>query len=124
MKRPFFILENIVSDNKKIPFSCNIPVDSSFDFFQKIGQSFDENFGWSLGNFYINGTKNTWGIYMCELPAINIIGCEKKYVDIFRNVYGINGNGYYKLKKFIANELKSTKLIKIFEENYKLLSCI
>lgn len=116
----FFVLENVVAHTNKIPFFYQVSINSNFDIFQKIGKNFDKDFGWSIGNFFVYGTKETWGIYMCELPTINIIGCDKKYIDMFREVYEINGNGYCELKEFIAHELKNPELIRKLEENYKL----
>ncbi|MDR1544786.1 MAG: hypothetical protein LBS50_10365 [Prevotellaceae bacterium] len=111
----FFVVKN---SNKKNVFSCKIPTNSNFDFFQEVGKNYDNDFGWFLGDFFIFGKNNIWGIYMCECPAINIIGCNKTISNKFRDVYDIKTNGYAEIKEFITSELIQPDLIKTFENNY------
>jgi len=114
----FYILENT---NDKMPFFEKVSVNSNFDYFQNIGKNYDLHFGWSLGDFFIFGENDNWGIYICECPAINIIGCDKKLINSFQNIYGIKDNGYDDLKEFISKEFQQKNdLINLFEKNYNL----
>ncbi len=119
----FYILENFgaTSTVKSTPFEAAIPVESNFHDFQKIVESFDPPFGFMINHFFIFGDNQSWGIYICEFPAINIIGCIPKLTEKFRKIFSIKGNGYPKLESFIKKEFNGRDdLLKKLIHNYKL----
>jgi hypothetical protein len=120
-EKEFFVVKNIGINDKdyKSNFIIKMPIESNFDSFQKMTQNFDRDFGLILEDFLVFGNNTCWGIYICEYPSINIIGCNKEYSDIFREVFGIKGNGYRALEEFISKEFATNpKLKKQFSENY------
>lgn len=121
----FFIVENVgaTDTTRATPFIGKLSTDSNFESFQKIGKAFDPIFGWTTSHFFVYGDNDNWGIYMCEYPTINIIGCNKKFVTYFKRIYGIKGNGFEKLKNLISKEFHNKPdLINQLIENYKLES--
>lgn len=120
----FVIVENfgVIETKNEIPFVGKLSTNSNFDSFQKMGQTFDPIFSWTIGNFFIYGNNKNWGIYICECPTINIIGCDKKYVSAFRRVFGIKGNGFNELDEFISKEFQTIPdFKKQLIKNYKLV---
>jgi hypothetical protein len=119
----FFIVENIgfVETNNKISFAGKLSTNSDFDSFQKLGYDYDTYLGWSSGNFFIYGMNENWGIYICEYPTINVIGCDKKYAIVFRDVFGIAGDGFDELDEFVSKEFQQNPDLKQqLIQNYKL----
>lgn len=119
----FYIRENIgISDtDRMVPFEKTIIIKDTYQNFQRNVRSFEPPFGWSSHDFYINGQQESWGIYICEYPTINIIGCDKKLTDAFRQVFSINKNGYEDLKEFIGQEYQTKPdYLKKLLENYRL----
>ncbi len=102
----FYILENIgaTSTERTTPFQATISVDSDDDYFQKVGKSFDPEFGFLPYSFFVFGNSDNWGIYLCEHPTINIIGCTAEIVENFSKVYDVVENGFIELVDFIAKE--------------------
>jgi len=122
-EKDFFILENFgpYADDRKIPFYAKIPVSSSLSDFDNTVKQFDPYFGLLPYNFFVYGQNDSWGIYLCECPTINIIGCIKEYANEFREVFGIKDNGFKEQDEFISKEYEimpnlKTRLI----ENYRL----
>ena len=119
----FYVLENIGATvtEREIPFKATISLESEYDEFQKIVSSFDAPFGWSINHFFVYGCLDNWGIYICEYPTVNIIGCEKVLSDKFRKVFSIDGNGYIELEEFLNKEFQDRPdLKKQFLNEYKL----
>jgi hypothetical protein len=105
----FYICENIgaTSSERKTPFQAIVSTNDDFDTFKlKVG-AFEPPFGWTTHHFFVFGLKENWGIYICEYPTINIIGCENELSDEFRQTFSINGNGFSDLKEFIGQEYQS-----------------
>ena len=108
----FYILENIGATLTKrtTPFKTRISLSENYELFQEKVLAFEPPFGWRINHFFIFGQTNKWGIYMCEYPTINIIGCVDKFKEGFKKVFSINGNGYVELKKInnprISNKTK------------------
>lgn len=117
----FYISENIgatLTERNK-PFHTTIDLKETYEIFQEKVKSFEPPFGWTINHFYIYGENENWGIYMCEYPTVNIIGCDKKLSDEFRQVFSIKGNGYRNLKEFITQEYQTkSNLITEFEKQY------
>jgi len=122
-EKDFFILENLgatVTERTK-PFYAKIPLSSNLFYFDNIVSQFDPIFGLFIYHFFIYGRNDSWGIYLCEYPTINIIGCRADFVKDFSDVFNIKGNGYEALKGFINLEYQSNeKLIKSLITNYHL----
>lgn len=121
-----FIVENIgVNEvNNKRPFIGKLSTDSNFNSFMEMGRIFDAVFSWTTGHFFVYGANENWGIYICENPTINIIGCNKKYVNAFKEVFGIKGNGFNELDEFISREFQNNlKLRQQLVKYYKLDIC-
>lgn len=119
----FYIYENLgatITDRNE-PFQITIKLNDDYKAFQEKVRSFEPPFGWTINHFFVFGQNENWGIYMAEFPTINIIGCDKKFSDIFRQTFSICGNGYTDLKEFIDKEFQNnTNQLKIFIENYKI----
>ena len=105
----FYICENIGATitERNNPFQTTIILKDDFKIFKEKVREFEPPFGWTSNHFFIFGQKESWGIYISEYPTINIIGCDKKLSDEFRQVFSINGNGFSELKEFIGQEYKS-----------------
>lgn len=126
----YYIIENLGATltERTNPFAANISVDSSFkDFLAKVENfSAFENDDASIFNFYINhfyifGGSHKWGIYICEYPTINIIGCVMELKDKFKEVYKIERNGFDEIKEFLEKEFQSKPyLLQELIDNYKL----
>jgi hypothetical protein len=123
----FYILENLgatITDRNK-PFRIIINLTDDYKEFQEKVRAFDPPFGWTINHFFIYGQNENWGIYMAEFPSLNIIGCDKKFSDTFRQTFSICGNGYPELKEFIEKEFQyNTNQLKTFFENYKIESYV
>lgn len=102
----FNIVENLKKENdkKNNPFVGVISTNSTLKDFNALGRRYDEVFGWLISHFFIYGKKESWGIYLCEYPTINIIGCDRPYVEEFKSIFGIVGNGFQQLKEYISKE--------------------
>ncbi len=102
------------------PSEALIPIDSDFDKFKEIGNQLSpRSVGVHINHFYVSGLSKDWGIYICEYPTINIIGCTRDLVESFSNLYGISGNGFADLEKFIEREYyKFPHLLEEFKRNY------
>lgn len=118
-----FIVQNIELDwvKESERFVSKLPIESTLNSYIELGNIFDLNFGWIISNFFAYGKNADWGIYLCEYPTINIIGCSKQYVQNFKEIYGIKGNGFEELDEFISQEYQSRPHLKEqLIENYKL----
>ena len=122
-EQDFVILENLGMEitDRETPFYAKIPVSSNLSYFENIISQFDPIFGLLPYHFFIYGQNDNWGIYLCEYPTINIIGCRKELVKDFLKVFNIKGNGFNTLKEFISKEfLYNPKLIQTLINNYHL----
>jgi len=122
-EQDFFILENLgttIADKEK-PFYAKIPVSSNLSYFNNIISQFDPVFGLLPYHFFLYGRNDSWGIYLCEYPTINIIGCREYLVKEFSEIFNIKGNGFSSLKKFITKEFQNnSELIQTLINNYYL----
>ncbi len=120
-----YIQENLgatVTDRNE-PFQITINLTADYSEFQEKVRAFEPPFGWTINHFFVYGCNENWGIYMAEFPTINIIGCDKKHSDIFRQTFSICGNGYTDLKEFIEKEFRNNpNQLKTFIKNYKIES--
>ena len=119
----FFILENIgaTTTERNTPFQTTINLDDNYSKFQEKVGAFEPPFGWTIHHFFIYGQKDNWGIYICEYPTINIIGCTEELSDEFRQVFSIKNNGYDKLKEFLKKEYETKpELLNELIKNYRL----
>jgi len=122
-EKDFFILENFGTyiDDREVPFYAKIPVSSSLSDFNNIVKQFDPIFGLFLYHFFVYGKNDNWGIYLCECPTINIIGCIKEYASEFRKVFNIKGDGFKDLYQFISKEYETVPHLKTrLIDNYQL----
>ena len=122
-EQDFFILENLglTITDREIPFYAKIPVSSSLSNFDNIVKQFDPVFGLLPYHFFVYGQNDSWGIYLCEYPTINIIGCRENYVKDFSEVFNIKGNGFDTLKDFIGKEYENyPELLQKLINNYHL----
>lgn len=103
------------------PFQITVKLIDNYKDFQEKVKALDAPFGWYINHFFVYGQNDNWGIYIAEFPTINIIGCDRKLSDKFRQAFSIKGNGYADLKEFIAREFQShpENLVK-FKTNYKI----
>jgi len=122
-EKEFYILENLgpqVTD-REIPFYAKIPVSSSLSDFDNIIKQFDPVFGLLPYHFFIYGQNDSWGIYLCEYPTINIVGCRENYVKDFSKVFNLKGNGFEGEKNFICMEYKGyPEMMQTLINNYNL----
>jgi hypothetical protein len=119
----FFILENLGTTitDREIPFYTKIPVSSNKSYFDNIVKQFDSPFGIYINHFFVYGQNDSWGIYLCEYPTINIIGCRKDFVKDFSEVFNIRGNGFDSLRNFIGKEYENhPELFEKLTNNYHL----
>ena len=119
----FYLLENLGATitDRSAPHQEIISVQSSFEDFQRIVESIDYPFGFTINSFYFFGQNTNWGIYICEHPTINIIGCTPDLLEKFADVFEIVGNGFIENVDFIAREYQyKLNILETFVENYKL----
>jgi hypothetical protein len=118
----YYLTENLggTLTERTTPFSAVIPVQSEYHDFDKIVETFDPPFGFISNHFFVCGQNPNWGIYICELPTINIVGCEISLTEKFRKIFGLNDNGFLRAKNFIEQEFKSKVLFDDFVLTYKL----
>ncbi|TJZ51831.1 hypothetical protein FAZ15_19990 [Sphingobacterium olei] len=118
-----YICENLgatVTDRKS-SFKTIINLKEGYNFFQEKVREFEPPFGWFTNHFYVYGQNENWGIYICEFPTINIIGCKRDLSEEFRKVFLINGNGYADLKEFVDAEFQTQPdLLNNFLRHYQL----
>ena len=122
-EQDFFIFENLglTITDREIPFYAKIPVSSSLSDFDNIIKQFDPIFGLLPYHFFVYGQNDSWGIYLCEYPTINIIGCRENYVKDFSEVFNIKGNGFNTLKDFIGREYENyPEMFQKLISNYQL----
>ena len=122
-EKEFYIFENIGATlpSTDETFFAKIPTNSDSKYFDQLVKSYKPPFGFATNNFFIFGQNQNWGIYICECPTINIIGCIPEFEEKFRKAFNIGGNGYSKLKSLIREEFLNRKdLIEKFVENYRL----
>ncbi|MBC8155312.1 MAG: hypothetical protein H7Z72_20675 [Bacteroidetes bacterium] len=102
----FYALENIGATltERETAFKTTIKLNGDYKTFQEKVREFSPPFGWMANHFFIFGQKESWGIYVCEYPTINIVGCDRILSNDFRQIFSINGNGYEDLKEFIRKE--------------------
>lgn len=117
----FYILENLGASptDRKISFQTNINLNSTYANFKQQVHQFEHPLGWYINHFYIFGNNNNWGIYCCENPTIDIIGCKPELFKKFRNVFPANRTELLNPHDLIENEFQSHpgKLKKI-KSNY------
>jgi hypothetical protein len=122
-EQSFFLLENLGATitDRETPFYVKIPVSSSLSDFDNIVKQFDPIFGLLPYHFFVYGQNDSWGIYLCEYPTINIIGCRENYVKDFSKVFNIKGNGFDAEKDFICREYENHPgLLQTLIDNYYL----
>ena len=69
-------------------------MESSFKDFLYIVENFDGTpVDFFINHFFVFGKIQNWGIYICEYPTINIIGCTRDIKDKFQEAFKIEGNG-------------------------------
>ena len=119
----FYITENLgatVTD-REVPYHTIINLEDSFATFKEKWEAFDPPFGWFINHFYLYGKSKDWGIYICEYPTINIIGCKRELSQGFREVFSIKGNGYAEIRDFVAQEFSIAPAhLETFENHYVL----
>jgi len=95
-EKEFFIMENLgaTRTERNDPFRATIPVDKNLDYFKSLEKAFEPDFGFLPFSYFVFGKNTNWGIYVCEYPTINIIGCAKELAEEFSTVFGIDGNGF------------------------------
>jgi hypothetical protein len=117
----FYILENIGATltERDIPYQTTINVNSNFDSFKALLDSFDPPFGLMINSFFMFGKSENWGIYICELPTINIIGCTKGLIEKFSSALDIGKYDTREIENFIEKEFQNRPdLMKDMTENY------
>jgi len=122
-EKEFYILENMGANitDRETPFYSKISVSSTLQDFNRIVYQFDPIFGLIPYHFFIYGQNENWGIYLCEYPTINIIGCNESLVQDFSVIFAIRGNGFDDQKDFISLEYQNnTELIHALITNYNL----
>ena len=108
-EKEFHILENIGATvtERTLPFQTTINTNDDYIKFQEKVRIFEPPFGWVIHHFFVYGQNVSWGIYICEYPMINIIGCKKELSDKFRQVFSIKGNGFEEQKEFLQKEYQT-----------------
>jgi len=122
-EKEFYILENLGTQvmDREIPFYAKVPVLSYLSDFDNIVNQFDPIFGLMPYHFFIYGQNDSWGIYLCEYPTINIIGCRENLIQDFSEVFNIKGNGFEEEKNFISREYKGyPEMMQALVNNYHL----
>jgi len=122
-EKEFYILENMGANvaDREIPFYSKISVSSTLPDFNNIINQFDPIFGLIPYHFFIYGQNDSWGIYLCECPTMNIIGCKEYLVQDFSVIFSIRGNGFDDQKDFISLEYQNNpELIHTLIKNYNL----
>jgi hypothetical protein len=120
----FYILENIGATltDRETPYQISINVNSSFDLFKALLDSFDPPFGFIMNSFFMFGKSKNWGIYICELPTVNIIGCTKELNERFSTALDIVKYDTSEIMNFIEQEFQNRPdLIKLMIANYPLI---
>ena len=118
-----YICENLGATitDRNTSFKTTINLKDDYKAFQEKVSEFEPPFGWTTNHFFVYGQNENWGIYICECPTINIIGCGKNLLDEFRLVFSISGNGYADLQEFIRTEFQTNPdLLKEFAKQYRL----
>jgi len=122
-EKEFYLLENLgatVTD-RSVPHEKIISVKDDFESFDRIVKSIEPPFGFAINSFYVFGQNTNWGIYICENPTINIIGCTPDLALKFSEVFNVVGNGFLEQVDFIAREYQYKEdLLDKLVENYKL----
>jgi len=116
-EKEFFLREHSTQLGRSVPFERRFSVVTKYQEFEKEIKDYSD-FGLQVASWYVYGNLRDWGIYLAELPTINIIGCERHLSDKFRQVFKISGSGYDELKDFIRQEFRKDELIDKFEANY------
>lgn len=119
----FYILENIGATltERIIPYQTTINVNTNFYSFKELLDSFDPPFGLMTNSFFMFGKSENWGIYICEVPTINIVGCTKLLSDKFYSALDISKYDTKEIANFIEKEFQNRPdLIKTMNENYLL----
>jgi hypothetical protein len=124
-EKEFYVVENLGATQTvpREPYNACFSVDSNLEYFNQVVDNFDPPFGFFINHFYVFGDNPNWGIYICEYPTMNIIGCENQLSEMFAQVFDIESNGYEVQKEFIGWEYQNhPDLQKLLEDNYNLLS--
>jgi hypothetical protein len=117
-EKQFLIQEHCTQLGRTIPFAKKFSVQTNYNDFEREIRTYSA-FGLQVASWYIYGNNRSWGIYLAEQPAINIIGCKQYLADKFRQVFKVSNSGYSELKDFVRQEFRSEELTKQFEANYK-----
>ena len=86
------------------PFTARFSINTTFNEFDAVLQSYDPPVGFSINDFFMFGNNTNWGVYLAESPSINVIGCTNNLSAKFSEVFKIKGNGYQALDSFITQE--------------------
>ena len=115
----FVIQEHSTESGRSTPFERTFSVPAKYKDFEKEIETYSV-FGPQVASWYVSGKSQDWGIYLAELPSINIIGCRPYLADKFRQVFKISNSGYSELRDFIRREFRKEEIIEQFETNYRL----
>ncbi|WP_289061178.1 hypothetical protein [uncultured Zobellia sp.] len=128
-EKEFVLRENLgatITDSKRTtPFKASFPIESVLTDFNEKLKVFDEKvfMAGTILHWFMNGQKDSWGIYISEYPTINIIGCVPDLANGFRKIFNIKDNGYEQEKLFLEREFqcaKSPNFRMEFLANYKI----
>ncbi|WP_024482683.1 hypothetical protein [Cellulophaga baltica] len=128
-EKEFVLRENwgaTITDSKRsIPLEASFTIESVLSDFNEKLKEFDEKvfMAGTILHWFVNGQKDTWGIYISEYPTINIIGCLPELASGFRKIFNIKDNGYEQEKSLLESEFESAKssnFRKVFLANYKI----
>jgi hypothetical protein len=104
------------------PYSAKFAIGTSFKEFKNELNALIPRTDFSMYDFYVFGQNPKWGIYLCECPTINIIGCLNDLSDRFAWVFKITGNGFEELEDFIKWECNAKpELVQLLIDNYRLI---
>ena len=128
-EKEFVLKENlgatIIDDERTIPLEAIFSTKSNLTDFDEKLKDFDEivDMAGFILHWFVNGQKDSWGIYISEYPTINIIGCLPELANGFRKIFNIKEDGYEQEKSFLESEFECAKSLnakKDFLANYKI----
>ena len=105
----YYVMENIgaTETDRNLPFLATIPLDVTYEYFFTAVNLFEPSpYGFSTNHFFIFGKNPNWGIYICENPMLQIIGCSEELILKFSEVFKFENYGLPELNKFIAQEFQ------------------
>lgn len=119
----FYILEHIgvTKTDRTIPFQTTITLNTTYTSFKHKIHQFEHPLGWYINHFYIFGNNNSWGIYSCECPTIDIIGCKPELLGKFKQVFPAKRAEFLGTKDLLEYEFQShPDVLKKFKLNYNI----